>query len=90
MPDEAALELERCVRTLGFNGTMLCGRVGDRNLDHPDFFSIFKSAEVLKVPVLLHPRIPAGAVRSAYYSGFAPEVDAACLRARSIVCPAFR
>jgi hypothetical protein len=33
MPDEAALELDRCVRTLGFKGTMLCGRVGDRNLD---------------------------------------------------------
>lgn len=29
------------------------------------------------MPVLLHPRIPAEALRSAYYSGFAPEVDAA-------------
>jgi predicted TIM-barrel fold metal-dependent hydrolase len=77
MPDEAALELERCVRTLGFKGTMLCGRVGDRNLDHPDFFSIFRSAEALKVPCLLHPRTPAMSVRSAYYSGFTPEVDAA-------------
>jgi predicted TIM-barrel fold metal-dependent hydrolase len=77
MPDEAALELERCVRTLGFKGAMLCGRVGDRNLDHSDFFPIFKNAEALKVPVLLHPRTPAEAVRSAYYSGFAPEVDAA-------------
>jgi predicted TIM-barrel fold metal-dependent hydrolase len=77
MPDEAALELERCVRTLGFKGTMLCGRVGDRNLDHSDLFPIFKSAAALKVPVLLHPRTPARAVRSAYYSGFAKEVDAA-------------
>lgn len=77
MPAEAALELERCVRTLGFKGTMLCGRVGDRNLDHSDFLPIFKSAAALKVPVLLHPRTPAMAVRSAYYSGFTPEVDAA-------------
>ncbi len=75
-PDEAALELERCVRTLGFKGTMLCGRVGDRNLDHANFFPIFKSAAALTVPVLLHPRTPAMAVRSAYYSGFTPEVDA--------------
>jgi len=29
------------------------------------------------VPVLLHPRTPPAAVRSAYYSGFTPEVDAA-------------
>jgi predicted TIM-barrel fold metal-dependent hydrolase len=77
MPDEAALELERCVRTLGFKGTMLSGRVGDRNLDHADLFAIFESAAALGVPVLLHPRTPAKEVRSAYYSGFAPEVDAA-------------
>jgi len=77
MPDEAALELERCVRTLGFKGTMLCGRVGDRNLDHPALSPIFESASSLGVPILLHPRTPALAVRSAYYSGFTPEVDAA-------------
>ncbi|WP_239479049.1 amidohydrolase family protein [Lichenicola cladoniae] len=75
-PDEAAQELERCVRTLGFKGAMLSGRVGDRNLDHPDFFPIFERAEALKVPVLLHPRTPAMAVRDAYYSGFTPKVDA--------------
>ena len=77
MPGEAALELERCVRMLGFKGTMLCGRAGDRNLDHPDLSPIFESASALGVPVLLHPRTPAPAVRSAYYSGFTPEVDAA-------------
>ena len=76
-PDEAASELERCVRTLGFKGAMLCGRIGDRNLDHPDFRPIFESAAALGAPILLHPRTPAPAVRSAYYSGFTPEVDAA-------------
>ena len=77
LPDEAALELERCVRTFGFKGAMLCGRVGDRNLDHPDLRPIFESAATLGVPILLHPRTPAPAIRSAYYSGFTPEVDAA-------------
>ena len=77
MPEEAALELERCVRTLGFKGTMLCGRVGARNLDHPTLAPIFQSAEALGAPVLLHPRAPDMAVRAAYYSGFRPEVDAA-------------
>ncbi|GBR01673.1 hypothetical protein AOE01nite_29050 [Acetobacter oeni] len=76
LPDEAALELERCVRTLGFKGTMLCGRVGHRNLDHADLLPIFQSAAALKVPVLLHPRAPEKAVRDAYYSGFSPQVDA--------------
>jgi predicted TIM-barrel fold metal-dependent hydrolase len=77
MPDEAALELERCVATLGLTGTMLCGRVGTRNLDDPAFAPIFRCAEALGVPALLHPRTPDMAVRDAYYSGFSPMVDAA-------------
>jgi predicted TIM-barrel fold metal-dependent hydrolase len=77
MPEEAALELDHCVRTLGFKGAMLCGRMGTRNLDDPSFFPIFQCAEALGVPILLHPRTPDMAVRSAYYSGFKPEVDAA-------------
>jgi predicted TIM-barrel fold metal-dependent hydrolase len=77
MPEEAALELERCVRTLGFKGTMLCGRVGTRNLDDPSLAPIFQSAEALNAPILLHPRAPEMAVRAAYYSGFKTEVDAA-------------
>ncbi len=77
MPDEAALELERCMRELGFKGTILCGRVGPRNLDDAAFSPIFRCAEALNAPILLHPRTPDTAVRSAYYSGFKPEVDAA-------------
>jgi uncharacterized protein len=76
-PEAAALELERCTHTLGFRGAMLCGRVGDRNLDHPDLSPMFEAASALGVPILLHPRTPTMAVRSAYYSGFTPEVDAA-------------
>ncbi|WP_213768707.1 amidohydrolase family protein [Caballeronia sp. dw_19] len=75
MPDEAALELERCIKVLGFKGTMLCGRVGTRNLDHSTLSPIFQSAEALGAPILLHPRTPELAVRAAYYSGFTPEVD---------------
>jgi predicted TIM-barrel fold metal-dependent hydrolase len=77
MPEDAARELERCVKTLGFKGTMLCGRVGARNLDDPSLTPIFQSAEALCAPILLHPRAPEMAVRHAYYSGFTPEVDAA-------------
>lgn len=76
-PDAAAEELERCVRQLGFKGTMLCGRVGKRNLDHADFAPVFDTAATLGVPILLHPRTPDAAVREAYYSGFSPEVDMA-------------
>jgi predicted TIM-barrel fold metal-dependent hydrolase len=76
MPDEAALELERCVATLGFKGTVLCGKVGERHLDDPSLSPIFESAHALGIPILIHPRLPDAAVRAAYYSGFTPEVDA--------------
>jgi predicted TIM-barrel fold metal-dependent hydrolase len=77
MPEAAAAELERCIRTLGFKGTMLCGRVGTHNLDDPALSPILRCAEALSAPILLHPRAPDMAVRAAYYSGFDPAVDAA-------------
>ena len=77
IPEEAALELERCVKRLGFRGAMLCGRVGAHNLDHPTLAPIFQSAEAVGAPILLHPRAPPSAVRTAYYSGFTPEIDTA-------------
>jgi predicted TIM-barrel fold metal-dependent hydrolase len=77
MPQEAALELDRCVKTLGFKGAMLCGRVGTRNLDDPTFSPIFECAEALATPISFHPRTPAMAIRETYYSGFKPEVNAA-------------
>jgi predicted TIM-barrel fold metal-dependent hydrolase len=61
-PSEAGLELERCVRTLGLAGAMLCGRTRDKNLDHPEFLPIFEAAARLGVPVFLHPQIPQRAV----------------------------
>jgi len=76
-PDEAAEELDRCVRTLGFKGTMLCGRVGSRNLDDPAFLPVFRTAAQLRAPVFLHPQAPSKAIRAAYYDGFKPEVSAA-------------
>lgn len=75
MPEEAALELERCVSTLGFKGTLLCGRVGTHHLDEPMFAPVLERAASLGVPVFLHPRTPPAPVREAYYSGFSPMVD---------------
>ncbi|MCJ2182763.1 amidohydrolase family protein [Novosphingobium sp. 1949] len=75
-PEAAARELERCVRELGFKGTMLCGRVGAHSLDAPFFAPIWDRAEALGAPVLIHPRTPPVAVREACYAGFNPTLDA--------------
>ena len=76
-PEEAATELERCVRDLGLKGGMLFGRTRDKNLDHLDFLPIFEMAAHLRVPLFIHPQTPPRAVREAYYSGFGPQVDLA-------------
>jgi predicted TIM-barrel fold metal-dependent hydrolase len=76
-PVEAALELKRSVQHLGLAGTMLCGRTRERNLDHPDFRPILKTAAMLNVPVFIHPQIPQRAVRDIYYSGFGDPIDTA-------------
>lgn len=74
-PAEAARELDRAVTGLGLQGAMLCGRVRERNLDHPDFLPVFEVAAGLRVPLYIHPQIPQRAVREALYSGFGNELD---------------
>jgi|SRR6185437_4443692 len=76
-PKEAARELERSVKNLGLKGAMLCGRTGEKNLDHKDFWSIFECAEELNVPLFIHPQIPQKAIRDIYYSGFDELTDLA-------------
>jgi len=76
-PERVAPELARCVTELGFRGAMLCGRTRDKNLDHPDFWPLFKTAAALGVPLFIHPQIPQRAVREVYYSGFGDVVDTA-------------
>jgi predicted TIM-barrel fold metal-dependent hydrolase len=69
-PKETAKELERSVKNAGMKGAMLCGRTGEKNLDHKDFWEVFECAETLGVPLFIHPQIPQKAVRDIYYSGF--------------------
>jgi predicted TIM-barrel fold metal-dependent hydrolase len=68
-PDAAADELDRTVRTLGFKGALINGLTQGQFLDHPRFAPLLQRAELLKVPVYLHPGLPPKAVADAYYSG---------------------
>lgn len=77
VPKEAARELERSVESLGLKGAMLCGRTGEKNMDHRDFWELFGCAEKLGVPLFIHPQIPQKAVRDVYYSDFDEEVNLA-------------
>lgn len=68
MPEAAAEELDRCVRTLRFKGGMVNGTTGGRFLDHPSYEPLLDCAERLDVPLYIHPNIPPAAVREGYYA----------------------
>lgn len=74
-PDEAAAELERAVRDLGFVGTMISGTIGGRFLDDPVFRPVLETAARLDVPIYLHPAPPPRAVADVYYCGFSDQVN---------------
>ena len=74
-PTAAAQELERAVTKLGLNGALLFGRTGERNLDHPDNWPIFETAEALRAPLYIHPQIPQPRVRDALYAGFEDAIN---------------
>ena len=72
-PAGAAAELRRGVDELHFRAGMINGRVGERNVDHPDFEELWATAAELKVPIYLHPSEPPQAVKDAYYSGLGDD-----------------
>jgi uncharacterized protein len=74
-PAAAAEELERAVTKLGFQGALLFGRTGDRNLDHADNWPVFEAAASLRAPLYIHPQIPQPRVRAALYGGFDEAID---------------
>jgi len=73
-PEQAALELERCVRKLGFKGANINGHTRGRYLDDTFFSPILERAEALGVPIYLHPTVPPKPVVDALYGGFSPAV----------------
>ena len=73
-PGKAADELERMVREHGFKGAVINGHCRGRYLDDRFFWPILERAEVLNVPIYLHPTPPPQAVIDASYAGFAPIV----------------
>ena len=74
-PDQAAAELERCVRQLGFKGANINGHTRGRYLDDKFFSPILERADALGVPIYLHPTVPPKAVVDALYGGFDPAVS---------------
>lgn len=69
-PADAADELERAVRDLGFKGALINGHTNGRYLDEPSFDVLLGRAESLDVPIYIHPTDPPQAVTDCYYAPF--------------------
>ena len=57
-PAEAAAELERCVRDLGFCGAMINGQTNGEYLDLDKYAVFWERVAALETPVYLHPSNP--------------------------------
>jgi len=57
-PRAAALEVERCVKELGFLGALVNGHTDGHYLDAPEFDIFWAMLEELNVPLYLHPGAP--------------------------------
>lgn len=73
VPEQAARELERCVKELGFKGGMIHGLTNGHFIDEKQFWPIFEVAEKLDVPIYLHPSVPHAEVTKYYYDDYAKE-----------------
>lgn len=72
-PEQAARELERCIKDLGFKGAMIHGLTNGSFIDDKRFWPIFEVAEKLDVPIYLHPSVPNSEVTKIYYDDYAAE-----------------
>jgi predicted TIM-barrel fold metal-dependent hydrolase len=68
-PKDAADELERTVKQFGFKGALINGHTNGRYLDHESFSVLLQRAEVLDVPIYIHPTDPPNEISETYYQG---------------------
>lgn len=57
-PRQAAMEMERSIRTLNLNGFLVNSHTANGYLDEQRFWPILEAAEALGAPLYIHPRAP--------------------------------
>ncbi|KEF58348.1 uncharacterized protein A1O9_06274 [Exophiala aquamarina CBS 119918] len=73
-PKEAAGELERCIRELGFLGALIPNNAHGKYYDTGEYEEFWGRAEALGVPVYLHPTPPPEATKATYRGNYLDEV----------------
>lgn len=73
LPEDAAKELRRCVRELGFKGALVDNHVDGRHYESSAYHVFWRTAEELGVPIYLHPTWPSPNVQLPQYRGEIPN-----------------
>ena len=69
-PEKAADELERAVKELSFCGAMIHGMPNGKFVDENYFWPVFERAQLLDVPIYLHPGLPHKLISETYYKKY--------------------
>ena len=69
-PNDAAEELERTVKKLGFKGALINGHTRGLYLDHESYAVVLDRAQQLDVPIYIHPTDPPQRVSEIYYKDY--------------------
>jgi len=69
-PEEAAKELRRCVKELGFVGALVDNHVNGTHYDAKRFWPIFEAAEELDVPIYLHPNFATDGMKDQFMGDY--------------------
>jgi len=73
-PSAAATELERCVKELGFVGTLIPNHAGGTYYDGEAYYPFWERAQELDIPVYLHPTPPSTAQREPFKGNYPDDV----------------
>ncbi|PLB53326.1 putative metal-dependent hydrolase [Aspergillus steynii IBT 23096] len=73
-PPAAALELERCVRDLGFLGALVDNHLDGQFYDDERFWPVFAKAHLLDVPIYIHPTFASSAMLDHYKGNYDDSV----------------
>lgn len=74
-PEDAAGELRRCVRELGFVGALTDNHVHGKYYDGEEFWPVFEAAAELDVPIYIHPTYPTDRQRAVYRGNYGPGAE---------------
>ena len=73
-PSAAAVELEYCIKELGFVGTLIPNHAAGAYYDSEEYFPFWEKAQELDTPVYLHPTPPSPGQKQYFQGNYPPEL----------------